>query len=544
MQIISVINQKGGVGKTTTVINLAAGLSQHNKKILVIDLDPQGNATTGLGLSNMENSSDTIYGVLNGTKEIYQVIKKTQFENLDLVTSNVDLSGLEVETADDTNRAFILKRKLAAYLNDSRGSYDYILIDCPPSLSLLTVMALVCSGSLLVPLQTEFFALEGLTQLMKTIERIKVSLNPELKIRGILLTMYDKRNKLSSQVEKEARDYFSEKVYSTVIPRNVRLSEAPSHGMPVLIYDKSCPGSKSYFSFTDEFINQEVNNRKCCLMDKIKKGLGRGLSSLIGEAKVEPQTNQLQVSDLIPNKYQPRKIFDENNLIDLTNSIKERGMIQPIIVRKSNDGEGKFEIIAGERRWLAAQRAGLHNVPVVITEADDLKSLEFAIVENVQRHDLNPLEEAQGYKRLIDEFSYDQEKVSKFIGKSRSHITNSLRLLNLPDDVIKLIETQKLSAGHAKILVGLDNAGFVAKKIIEKKLSVRQAENFVKIFKNKKKSTLTKDSNIIALELSISNKIGLNVDIKNNKRNKGKISFEYKDLNQLNKIIEIIKSNY
>ena len=279
-------------------------------------------------------------------------------------------------------------------------------------------------------------------------------------------------------------------------------------------------------------------------MDKIKKGLGRGLSSLIGETKVGPEKNQLQISDLVPNKYQPRKIFDENNLIDLTNSIKERGMIQPIIVRKSNDSEGKFEIIAGERRWLAAQRAGLHNVPVVITEADDLKSLEFAIVENVQRHDLNPLEEAQGYKRLIDEFSYDQEKVSKFIGKSRSHITNSLRLLNLPDDVIKLIETQKLTAGHAKILVGLDNASFVANKIIEKKLSVRQTENFVKIFKIKKRSSLTKDTNIIALELSISNKIGLTVDIQNNKRNKGKISFEYKDLDQLNKIIEIIKSNY
>ena len=279
-------------------------------------------------------------------------------------------------------------------------------------------------------------------------------------------------------------------------------------------------------------------------MDKIKKGLGRGLSSLIGEAKVEPEKNQLQISDLVPNKYQPRKIFDENNLIDLTNSIKERGMIQPIIVRKSNDSEEKFEIIAGERRWLAAQKAGLHNVPVVITEADDLKSLEFAIVENVQRHDLNPLEEAQGYRRLIDEFSYDQEKVSKFIGKSRSHITNSLRLLNLPEDVLKLIETQKLSAGHAKILVGLNNAGFIAKKIIEKKLSVRQAENFVKIFKNKKKSSSTKDTNIIALELSISNKIGLNVDIKNNKKNKGKISFEYKDLDQLNKIIDIIKSNY
>jgi chromosome partitioning protein len=256
-QIISIINQKGGVGKTTTVINLAAGLAQQKKKILVIDLDPQGNATTGLGLSNINNSSETIYGVLNGTKQITEVIKKTQFDNLDLITSNVDLSGLEVETAGDGKRAFILKDKLMAYLNASEANYSYILIDCPPSLSLLTVMALVSSNSLVVPLQAEFFALEGLTQLMKTIDRIKVNLNPELKIRGILLTMYDKRNKLSSQVEKEARDYFSDQVYTTIIPRNVRLSEAPSHGVPVLIYDKTCPGSKSYFSFTDEFINQE-----------------------------------------------------------------------------------------------------------------------------------------------------------------------------------------------------------------------------------------------------------------------------------------------
>ena len=257
MQIISVINQKGGVGKTTTVINLAAGLAQKEKKVLIIDLDPQGNATTGLGLSNLENSNETIYAVLNGSKSISNVIKKTNYQNLDVVTSNVDLSGLEVETAGDSRRAFILKGELTAYLNDFRGQYDYILIDCPPSLSLLTVMALVSSHSLVVPLQTEFFALEGLTQLMKTIERIKTNLNPDLRIRGILLTMYDKRNKLSSQVEKEARDFFNDKVYLTVIPRNVRLSEAPSHGMPVLIYDKSCPGSKSYFNFTDEFINQE-----------------------------------------------------------------------------------------------------------------------------------------------------------------------------------------------------------------------------------------------------------------------------------------------
>ena len=280
-------------------------------------------------------------------------------------------------------------------------------------------------------------------------------------------------------------------------------------------------------------------------MDKIKRGLGRGLSSLIGETKIETQKNQLSISDLIPNKYQPRKIFDESNLEDLSNSIKERGVIQPIIVRKSNDDKTKYEIIAGERRWLAAQKAGLHNVPVVITEADDLKSLEFAIVENVQRHDLNPLEEAQGYKRLIDEFAYDQEKVSKFIGKSRSYITNSLRLLSLPEEVIKLILMQKLSVGHAKILVGLENASYVASKILEKKLSVRQSENFVKIFKKKtQKIKISKDANIRALESSIIDKLGLNVEIKNKKNNKGKIFFEYKNLDQLNKIIDIIKSYY
>ncbi len=255
-KIISVINQKGGVGKTTTVINLAAGMTMKGKKILVIDLDPQGNATTGLGVSNTD-SELTIYSVLNGNKKISEVIQSTKFENLNLITSNVDLSGLEVETAGDSRRAFKLKDELASILNDSGASYDYILIDCPPSLSLLTIMALVASSELVVPLQTEFFALEGLTQLMKTIERIKSNLNPSLNIRGILLTMYDKRNKLSGEVEQEARNYFKEKVYQTIIPRNVRLSEAPSHGVPVLLYDKACPGSKSYFTFTDEFLNQD-----------------------------------------------------------------------------------------------------------------------------------------------------------------------------------------------------------------------------------------------------------------------------------------------
>jgi len=280
-------------------------------------------------------------------------------------------------------------------------------------------------------------------------------------------------------------------------------------------------------------------------MDKIKKGLGRGLSSLIGETKIESKKNQVPINDLVPNKYQPRKIFDENNLEELTNSIKERGLIQPIIARKSKEHKEKFEIIAGERRWLAGKRAGLSEVPIVIIEADDLKSFEFAIVENVQRHDLNPLEEAQGYKRLIDEFNYDQEKVSKFIGKSRSYITNSLRLLSLPVKIIKMIENRLITSGHAKILVGLENAEFLANKIIEKKLSVRQAESFVKIFKkNKYQNTKFKDPNIVDLEKKVSEKIGLNVSIKNDKRNKGSITFFYKEIDQLNKIIEIIKLHY
>ena len=278
---------------------------------------------------------------------------------------------------------------------------------------------------------------------------------------------------------------------------------------------------------------------------KIKKGLGRGLSSLIGDTKVDTNINKLSIGELIRNKYQPRKNFNQENLDELTNSIKERGIIQPIVVRKSADQKSKYEIIAGERRWLAAQNAGLHEVPVVITEADDLKSLEFAIVENVQRIDLNVVEEAEGYQRLIDDFSYDQNKVAQFIGKSRSHVANCLRLLKLPSEVVDLIKNNKLTQGHAKILVGLQNAHFLAKKIIEKNLSVRQTENLVKIFKtNKVPKFNKKDPNIKNLELSLIEKIGLNVLIKNNKKNAGSITLEYKNLEQLNKLIEVIKFNY
>ena len=278
---------------------------------------------------------------------------------------------------------------------------------------------------------------------------------------------------------------------------------------------------------------------------KIKKGLGRGLSSLIGDSEITKSQAKISISSIVKNKFQPRKVFNKESLEELTISIKERGIIQPIIVRKSEDNNDKFEIIAGERRWLAAQNAGLHEIPAVTIEADNLKSLEFAIVENIQRKDLNPIEEAEGYQRLIDEFGYDQEKVANFIGKSRAHISNSLRLLALPKEVIILIEEDKISQGHAKILVGLPNAYLIAKKIIDKRLSVRQVENLVKIYKTSKKIRLVnKDANLKFLEDSLNDKLGIRTFIKNKKNNSGVISFEYKDLDQLNRLIEIIKKNY
>ena len=278
---------------------------------------------------------------------------------------------------------------------------------------------------------------------------------------------------------------------------------------------------------------------------KTKKGLGRGLSSLIGDVDSKLIKNKISISSITRNKFQPRKNFDKEKMEELTNSIKERGIIQPIIVRKSSDHSDKFEIIAGERRWQAAQSAGLHEIPAVEIEADNLKSLEFSIVENVQRRDLNPIEEAQGYKKLIDDFNYDHEKVSKFIGKSRVHVTNCLRLLTLPDEVILLIEENKISQGHAKVLVGLDNAHFLAKKMIEKKLSVRQAENLIRSLKSYKgKSKITKNPNLTNLESSIEEKTGIKVFIRNKKNNAGQVTFEYKDLDQLNRLIMVIKANY
>ena len=278
---------------------------------------------------------------------------------------------------------------------------------------------------------------------------------------------------------------------------------------------------------------------------KNKKGLGRGLSSLIGDSNIKTSNDKISISSIVPNKNQPRKLFEKESLDELTNSIKERGIIQPLIVRKSDDYDDKFELIAGERRWQSAQSAGLHEVPVVIIEADNLKSLEFAIIENVQRKDLNPIEEAESYKNLIENFGYDHDKVSQFIGKSRSHISNSLRLLSLPEKLLEMIRNEKLSQGHAKILVGLENSLLLADKIIKKKLSVRQTESLVRLLKNSSKRKLqNKDTNIIATENELTDKLGMRVYLNNKKNNTGTLTFEYKGLDQLDRLISIVKLNY
>jgi len=278
---------------------------------------------------------------------------------------------------------------------------------------------------------------------------------------------------------------------------------------------------------------------------RLKKGLGRGLSSLLGDSSKKIDVNKVSIKDLTRNKLQPRKHFDKESLVELTNSIKEQGVIQPIVVRPNKLLEGKYEIIAGERRWLASQNAGLHEIPVVILNVDDVKSLEFAIVENIQRQDLNSIEEARGYRRLVDDFNYNQEKLSQFISKSRSYIANSLRLLSLPEDVLLMVERGNLSAGHARTLIGLNNSVDIAKKIIQKKLSVRQSEILVKQFRDKKFKLISqKDSNVLDLQKDLEEKTGLNVSINNKKNNSGIISFEYRDLNQLDKLINVIKKNY
>ena len=571
-RVITVANQKGGVGKTTTAINLGTALAAIGERVAILDLDSQGNASTGLGIAGKDRSV-TSYEVMAGEAGLDDAMMPTVVPGLSIVPSTVDLSSLEMEISSDPQRALRLRAALNRYQGaqaslpaDQRLSY--ILVDCPPSLSLLTVNAMTASHAVLVPLQCEFFALEGLSQLLRTVEQVRGALNPALIIHGIALTMFDARNNLSSQVVEDVRKVMGDKVYATMIPRNVRLSEAPSYGRPAILYDFKCAGSQAYIKLAQEVIERERQLRLAAAIDRVaqregmamaddasKRRLGRGLAALMGDAVPESvavdqvrQTRRLPIEQIAPNPQNPRGTFSEEALDELTASIREKGVVQPLLVRTLD--EGRYELIAGERRWRAAQRAGLDAVPVVVRDVSDQESLELAIIENVQRADLNPLEEALGYQRLIESFAYTQQDLATVIGKSRSHIANTLRLLKLPEGIQGYVSSGALSAGHARQLIGRDDAPELARRILDDGLSVRDIERLVQArdageadaapVAKADPGKVDRDADTRAIEAKLSDLLGLNVTLKPKSDGSGALTIRYTTLEQLDDLLRRI----
>ena len=461
-KIVAIANQKGGVGKTTTAINLGAALGAFERRTLLVDCDPQGNATRGLGLVA---SPPHLYQVLVGDAPIRDAIRESGFPNLDVLPSDRDLVGVEVEFVGTEG----WQLRLRGILEEVAGDYDMILLDCPPSLGHLTVNALSAADGVLVPLQTEYFALEGISELMATVRRVQATINPGLDIAGILLTMYDDRTNLSKDVAAEIRNHFPGRVFDAVVPRNVRLAEAPSHGLADLRVRHQVPGRGGV-----PRPRPGVHARGRGVSPARKRGLGRGLDALLQD---EP-ARTLPVDQLHPNKYQPRTAFDEEKLDELAQSIRAQGLMQPIVV--TPDGRGTYSIIAGERRWRASQRAGLEQVPVVVREvADDRELLELALVENLQRSDLNPVEEAEAYRTLASKFDLSQEEIATRVGKARSTVANALRLLKLPDEIQQLIRAGQLTAGQARPLLAIEDVDrqlALATEAVDGSLTARDLE--------------------------------------------------------------------
>ena len=474
-KIIAVANQKGGVGKTTTCVNLTCALKKRGRRVLLVDCDPQGNSTSGMGVD--KTATPNCYDMLMNGAAAADCIRSTKYG--DVLPANMNLSGCSVELVSSEQREYIMKTALAAVQDD----YDFILIDCPPSLELLTINALVAADSVLIPVQCEYYALEGIADLMRSIKMCNKRLNPELTVQGIVMTMYDGRTKLSDQVVNEVRKFFGKKVYKTMIPRNVRLSEAPSHRKPAIAYDKESKGARAYRQKRRRPRPRRPQRRWNMGKDG-KKGLGMGLGALFGEEYPAPQPEReetapdlLPIEKIEPRADQPRKHFDPEALEMLAESIRTYGLIQPITVRPL-DG-GFYQIIAGERRWRASRMAGLKEVPVRILTADEQRAMEMALVENLQREDLNPIEEAKGYRALQDVYGMTQDDVAQSVGKSRPAVANATRLLALSEPVLKLVEDGTLSAGHARALLPLSDQEMqlaAAKTVIEKGLSVRRAE--------------------------------------------------------------------
>ena len=520
-KIISIINQKGGVGKTTTAVNLAAFLADKGYKTMLVDADSQGNATSGL--SKDVEFEETLYDVLLDDVSIEEAVVKTDIKKLSILPASIDLAGAEIEMVSMEKREFLMKRKL----DQVRDKYDFILIDCPPSLGLMTLNALVASQEILIPIQAEFYALEGLSQLVKTVQVVTRKLNPGLSILGILLTMFDGRTNLSLQVADEVKKYFGNKVFRTVIPRSVKLSEAPSFGEPILTYAPKSKGAEAYKKLCREVI--------------------KGLGELLGrEVMEEKNTESISISLVVPNEWQPRREFEPESLNALAESIKEHGVVQPVIVRKKDSG---YELIAGERRLRAAQLAGLVEIPALVRDYSDQETAEIALIENLQREDLNPLEEGLAYQRMISEYHFTQEKMANLIGKSRSYVTNMMRLLELSEEVKSLLLERKLTAGQARPLLGLETPAeqiALARRIVEEDLSARRIEEILRREKDgqKRKPADKADAYLRALEEDLVNAVGSRVKIKVGKgknSHRGTISISFKSDKEFERITKLLK---
>ena len=555
-RIITIANQKGGVGKTTTAINLSACLAEAGQHVMLVDFDPQGNASSGLGVEK-EDYEHTVYDMMAEEADLDECLVKNIQDNLDVLPSDMNLAGAEIEFQEVEDKETLLKR----YLDKVRDNYDFILIDCPPSLNILTINALTAADTVLVPIQCEYYALEGLNQVLKTVELVKRKLNPQLELEGVVFTMYDARTNLSLQVVESVKNNLNQTIYKTIIPRNVRLAEAPSHGMPINLYDTRSTGSGS-----DE-------QRRRVIM--AKKGLGKGLGAIFGEdvvkenkeetekkakAKAEAKAAEemdekgrilmLKLDLVQPNKEQPRKTFDEEKINELAESIKNYGVLQPLLVQKN---DSFYEIIAGERRWRAAKAAGLKEVPAVLKEYSKQEAMEISLIENVQRADLNPIEEALGYRQLIDEFGLTQEEIAVRVAKSRTAITNTMRLLKLDEQIQNMLVQGVITSGHARALLSLEDTQMqlkAAKEILDKKLSVRETERLVKRLQKEasgeKKEEKKKDETLALiyqdLEDRMKSVMGTKVSIHNKDKNKGRIEIEYYSEAELERIVEMIES--
>ena len=551
-RIIAIANQKGGVGKTTTAINLSASLASLGKRVLALDMDPQGNMTSGLGVDK-DGVEKTVYDLIIGNVGIEECICENVLENLDVLPSNINLSAAEIELIGIDNKEYLLKEEV----DKVKDRYDYIIIDCPPALSMLTINAMTTSDSVLVPIQCEYYALEGLSQLIHTIELVQERLNSTLEIEGVVFTMYDARTNLSLQVVENVKDNLNQTIYKTIIPRNIRLAEAPSYGMPITLYDPKSTGAESYM-----LLAEEVEKSKMAVK---RNGLGKGLDSLIPNkndkvAKASVKTEELRkktdeipsktgeimvkINQVEPNRDQPRKDFDEDALMELADSIKQFGILQPLIVQKKND---YYEIIAGERRWRAAKIAGVKEVPIIVKEFSDQEIVEISLIENIQRENLNPIEEAMAYKRLLEEFNLKQDEVAERVSKSRTAVTNSMRLLKLSPRVQQMIVDDMISTGHARALLAIDDEEqqfILANRIFDEKLSVREIEKIVKDLKNPKKEIKkTKIEYTFVyenIEEQMKNIIGTKVSVNPKANGKGKIEIEYYSEEELERIYDLI----